>query len=450
MNKFEKFLSKKVSIRVLILVVLLNLIFAIQLANLATRSKSVNELVKIPQNLKKIILGSDQDLMVPDKFNKKQNFTIKDNFFFENYLLISRYDGDKKTSVVELIDIQNKKVVHKWEPKINEIIKLSNLDRKIFNLERDNNQKRSIIRHPLLLKDGGLIFSGNEFPLTKIDVCSKTKWISDFPYHHSIEVDHEGNFWSISTNHPKIVTNGVDEKSGINENFFRDDSIIQVSNSGEVLFKKSVMQIFMENELSHLIFPGEINTSYDPLHINDVQPVLKDGKFFQKGDIFLSLRHNSTILLYRPQNNKILWLKKNPWVYQHDIDIIDEEKISIFDNKSLIYYPRYTNQELKPKYNDLLIFDFKTQKVSNEYKNHFVKFDIRTPAQGLSSIYKENVFVEETNFGRVIYFNKKGELLFEYINRAENGNVYTLGWSRLINVKDNKETLKIINDSKCF
>ena len=73
MNKFEKFLSKKVSIRVLILVVLLNLILAIQLANLATKSKSVNDLVKVPQNLKKIILRSDKDLMVPDKFNKKQN-----------------------------------------------------------------------------------------------------------------------------------------------------------------------------------------------------------------------------------------------------------------------------------------------------------------------------------------------------------------------------------------
>ena len=206
----------------------------------------------------------------------------------------------------------------------------------------------------------------------------------------------------------------------------------------------------MENELSHLIFPGEINTSYDPLHINDVQPVLKNGKYFKKGDIFLSLRNNSTVLLYRPQNNKILWLQKNPWVYQHDVDIINEEKISVFDNKSLIFYPRMTNQKLETKYNDLIIYDFKTKTFSNEYKNYFIKFDIRTPLEGLSTMYKDNVFVEETNFGRIIYFNKEGELLFEYINRAENGNIYNLGWSRLINIKNNKKTLKIINDSKCF
>ncbi len=450
MNKFEKFLSKKVSVRVLLIVILVNLIITLQFANLATKSKSINEFVQIPQNLKKIIFGSDKDLRVPDKFNGGKKFTIKENHIFENYLLISRYDGDKKTSVVELIDIQKKKVIHKWTPSINKIIDLSNLDRNTFNLERDNNQKRSIIRHPLLSKDGGLIFSGNEFPLTKINVCSKIDWISDFPYHHSIETDHEGNLWSIITNYPQIVTSGRDERLGVNENFFRDDSIIKVSSSGKVLFKKSVMQIFMENELSHLIFPGEINTSYDPLHINDVQPVLKNGKYFKKGDIFLSLRNNSTVLLYRPQNNKILWLQKNPWVYQHDVDIINEEKISVFDNKSLIFYPRMTNQKLETKYNDLIIYDFKTKTFSNEYKNYFIKFDIRTPLEGLSTMYKDNVFVEETNFGRIIYFNKEGELLFEYINRAENGNIYNLGWSRLINIKNNKKTLKIINDSKCF
>ena len=28
----------------------------------------------------------------------------------------------------------------------------------------------------------------------------------------------------------------------------------------------------------------------DPFHINDIQPVLQDGKYWMKGDVFLSLR----------------------------------------------------------------------------------------------------------------------------------------------------------------
>ena len=47
--------------------------------------------------------------------------------------------------------------------------KKSKLNRKIFNLERDKNINRQIIRHPILLKNGSLIFTGNGYPLVNID-----------------------------------------------------------------------------------------------------------------------------------------------------------------------------------------------------------------------------------------------------------------------------------------
>ena len=46
--------------------------------------------------------------------------------------------------------------------------------------------------------------------------------------------------------------------------------------------------------------------SGEPIHLNDIEPVLKDGKFWKKGDLFLSSRSQSAIIHYRPKLNKVV------------------------------------------------------------------------------------------------------------------------------------------------
>ena len=94
--------------------------------------------------------------------------------------------------------------------------------------------------------------------------------------------------------------------------------------------KKSVFEILKENYLENLIVTAK--ETGNPIHLNDIQPVLQDSKFWMKGDLFLSLRNLSMVLLYRPSTNKILWYQQGPWVYQHDVDIINKSNIAIFNN----------------------------------------------------------------------------------------------------------------------
>ena len=65
----------------------------------------------------------------------------------------------------------------------------------------------------------------------------------------------------------------------------------------------------------------------DPIHLNDIEPILKDGPFWKKGDVFLSIRDQSMIVLFRPTTNKILNVIQGPFNMQHDIDIISDEEI---------------------------------------------------------------------------------------------------------------------------
>ena len=78
----------------------------------------------------------------------------------------------------------------------------------------------------------------------------------------------------------------------------------------------------------------EIDYDNDPIHLNDIQPVNFDGEFWKKGDVFLSLRHQSMVLLYRPSTNEIIWKGTGPFFHQHDVDILDNHRISIFNNNS--------------------------------------------------------------------------------------------------------------------
>ena len=98
----------------------------------------------------------------------------------------------------------------------------------------------------------------------------------------------------------------------------------------------------------------------DPIHLNDIQPVLSDGKYFKKGDVFLSLRNLSMIVLYRPDENKIIWHKQFPWIWQHDVDILNDHQISIYNNKRMML----NLDKSEKKHSNILIYDFKKNFIS--------------------------------------------------------------------------------------
>ncbi len=81
---------------------------------------------------------------------------------------------------------------------------------------------------------------------------------------------------------------------------------------------------------------SEVN---DFWHINDVKIAhMKNSKVFDNGDVLLSLRHLSTILQIR--DDKIINCYTGTFGLQHDIDFVNENTISIFNNNlTYVSYP---------------------------------------------------------------------------------------------------------------
>lgn len=336
-------------------------------------------------------------------------------------IVLSRYSGDEKRGVVDILDLDSGDVVHSYRPDINAINARSSLPDNVINLKRDFGTRRYMEHHPFVLPDGSLIFHGMDSPLVKIDACSRILWTLDGDFHHSIERDADGNFWTVETLHPPTIP-FVDRN-------FDDDAIAQFSPDGKLLFQKSVSQILIDAGLEHIIYSHE-QYDPDPIHLNDVQPVTADGPYWNKGDLFISLRNSSMIALYRPSTNEIVWRQQGPWLMQHDVDIISDHEIAVFDN----------NTAATPSggrtigWNDIVIHDFVTGKTREPFKQAFEANKVRTETNGLFRFMQDgSVMVEEHDYGRLLAMTPDGSVEWSFVNRApKDGRVYHLGWSRAL------------------
>ena len=455
---------KKIEIWILYLTILFSILFAIGFGFLVRQelvgsikvgwvSKTALTLAEIPVNIQSILQGPSGDLTIEDRFPNIDSFNGTPNSE-ETYLLLSRYDGDLREGVVELVDLRSFEVLHTWNPDIdafNDLIEQTDTDEFKY-MQRDLNNSRHLLYHPVLTKKGNLIFIAQNAPLKKIDACSNLVFQNTHDgFHHSVETDIDRNIWTSTHMYPQSLPIEKVGRNIVGEGGFHDDAIVKLSPDGEILYEKSVSRIFIENGMeSRLSMIGTSHTfQLDPIHINDVEPVNVDGKYWKKGDVFISLGHQSMIILWRPSTEEIVWKYESNIFHQHDVNIISEHQISIFNNNRKYYYP---NKDIVDGNNQILIFNFDTDSISSYLSKSLVREDVRTISQGRSDLLENNdLFIEETDYARTLYFNSDGSLRWTHVNRASNEKVYTVGWSRILYTNEDIQTVNnfLTNKGTC-
>jgi hypothetical protein len=169
---------------------------------------------------------------------------------------------------------------------------------------------------------------------------------------------------------------------------------------------------------------------FDPIHLNDVQPALTDGPYWKKGDVFLSLRNLSTIMLYRPRTDEIVWMKRGPWTSQHDVDILDDHRIAVYDNA---VEERAPDALYFAGSSQVMVYDFATGRISLPLAKAMKENNIRTRVGALfTQLPDGSTLIEDETAGRLIIFRPDGRIAAQYINRARDGWIYHTGWSRYI------------------
>ena len=192
----------------------------------------------------------------------------------------------------------------------------------------------------------------------------------------------------------------------------------------------------------HLLYAMN-HYEHDPLHVNDVEPVLQDGLVWQRGDLFVSLRTNSVVFLYRPTTGDIVWLQAGPWLHQHDVDILSESEISIFSNNAI----RAGDGRLQVLgTNEVYIYDFATGEVRSPVREAMRRHEVQTILRGAATLFDDGgVLVAEHGYGRVLRLSADGEVRWSYVNRASDGRVYKLAQSRYLDVEYGTEVVRSLS-----
>ena len=376
----------------------------------------------------------------PPKLQKHKN---KKRFeqFIENkrnaLLVLPRYDHSLSRSVVDIVDLNNFEIIHSYKHDIDAMHAQVTNTKEFPKIKIDDSPIRFIYRHPLLLEDGSII-SDSEYSVEfKIDLCSNLQWINNEEiFHHSKMLNHKGNILIPGQMNPK--SHYVKKYS--TKDFF-DDSIIEINTDGKILYSKSVTEILIENRLvDENIFA---TTNADPIHLNDIEPAFTDTEYWKQGDVFLSLRHQSAIIHYRPSTNKVINYITGPFAQQHDVDIISDKEISIFDNNNFF---------VDNEHSEVVIYNFETKKFRTLFNEQLQKENFKTESGGLSHFLNDGaLMVEEQNHGRIILFNNQGEKEWEFVNKDKNGNIGSIDWSRVIEDEIFIEQFKsLVKSKKCL
>ena len=403
-------------------------------------------IAKIPNTaedmIKLIIEGKNPNPNKPPILTKH-----KDKKRFEQFipnkrnalLVLPRYDNSVSRSVVDIVDLNNFEVIHTYKHDIDAMHDQVTNTEEFPRIKIDDAKIRFEYRHPLLLSDGSLVSDSDDSVEFKIDFCSNLEWINDEEaFHHSKMLDHEGNILTPGRMNPK--SKYVKKYSLLNSlKDYSDDSIIKINTDGKILYNKSVTEILIENKIVDInIFA----VGMDPIHLNDIEPAFNDTQYWKQGDVFLSSNVLSAIIHYRPSTNKVINYITGPFAQQHDVDILTDKEISIFNNNNFF---------VDNEYSEVVIYNFETKKFRTLFNEQLQKENFKTSTQGLSHIFNDGaLMVEEQNHGRIILFNNQGEKEWEFVNKDKNGDIGFISWSRVIEDELFIEQFKsLVENKKC-
>lgn len=454
---FDRLLSRKIEAWVLLVVVLaglvLTLLFGMAVHDISTGKRrlgpltpAVRSIVRTHIVLKEAFLEVTDPARelraTEDRFAGLSGFDPADAAgpaAAAPYLLLNRYDADRPGSVTELVDLETREVLHRWVYDVDPIWRRTGFSAPNVDLAAGYHTRRFRGVHALLTPAGEIVTQGMNTPLLKFGLCGDLLWEqTDLVYHHSIETDAEGNYWA-SARYPSPRA-----ETGIG--WLREDVLAQVSPAGELLHSRSVIEILVENGLDYLVY-GQGFADGDPLHLNDIQPVLADGPLWKRGDLFLSIRNLALVALYRPSTGELLWHRVGPWLNQHDVNILDDHRISVFDNNARAYS---ADKMVVNGVNRIAVVDLADDSLAFHMEGPLEALGIRTEQQGRGEILADGrVFVEETQYGRLALLRPDGRVDWTYVNRAGDGAVYWLNWSRLVSRATGDAVREKLSDNGC-
>jgi hypothetical protein len=276
----------------------------------------------------------------------------------------------------------------------------------------------TLIHGAQLFDNGDVVFNFENLGMVRMGLCGEVIWKLPYRTHHSIEIDDEGNLWAPAQRfHTERLADFPKHTTPVSESM-----VIKVSPDGELLQEISVLELLDRNELRALLhMPADKKSnsvSGDALHVNDAEPLpaslAQDAS--QAGNIMISIRNISTILIFNPDSYEISFMHIGGFVRQHDPDYLPGGRISVFDNNTI--GPEDFGQQSR-----IVILSEKDESVEVFYTGSS-EAPFYTSIMGKSQwLTNGNLLITESVNGRAFEINPDGEIIWEFTNIVAEGRV---------------------------
>lgn len=336
----------------------------------------------------------------------------------------------KENPAILLID-RDGKILHSWKIE-KEVINPE--VRKYHDIYFSKEESIHVVPDAQILPGGDLIalhdivqfLNLGSQRIYRMDKDSNIKWELRGFYHHEFTLDDDGKIYALSAEVKDNLANFSETPN--DKILYSHDYINVISQDGEILEKYSLVDALLNSEFSGYfsnikndlefanVALSEDRYIVDGLHANYVQHINKDlaasSVLFEEGDFLVSMRAISAVAIFRPRENKIVYLGKGPWKHQHHARLHEDGKIYLYDNDGANKVLLGDGEvEIKP-YSRILAFEPILEKTEVIFDNH--KYDMHSSWRGYYKKLPDGSYIMNSpDKSRVIQFGDGGEVFWE-------------------------------------
>jgi hypothetical protein len=343
-------------------------------------------------------------------------------------LLVS-YISSNGTNIVSLINLSNRSSRILSLPASNgRVMQYSDVLIGSEPRRQSSFSSRYRVWHPYLSRDGALTYLIPWNDLISVDLkTGQERWRVRGAFHHSIEPDANGNIWVCGAVQPESISS-QNSKIRQSNKIFEDQALVKVSPSGKILQSISVADLILKSGLEYLLY-GSSNpdVNFDPIHLNQITPILNDSGVLRKGQIIVSLRNLSTILLIDPILESVVWHGSGKWMNQHCVIPVGRSTFSVLDNHSFASGEYWLNSTWRTR---VVTYNIETGNEAEVQINDESPKDFQIATEGRALLVDSNSWMIEDCLQGTIIIYKNQRIIFKWSNLYPNGNVGVTSWCR--------------------
>ncbi len=245
--------------------------------------------------------------------------------------------------------------------------------------------------------------------VARLDLNGNMVWKWSGGAHHTVKhVDGKiytitGKLRSAMTRHPIKSLSHLE---------YLDDGLTVLDDNGHELETHSIVEMLINSGNQAWLDLVPFNPHGDPVHANDIEVITKDNYKFipgaKPGDVLLSLRHLDAVVLADLTANKITWMLRGTFRQQHDVDLLPNGHIMVFDNEGDVTTNTGKSRSIEiDPITGGIVWEYTGTQMDPLYSEN------RGSQQRLSN---GNTMISESNSGRIIEVTPDGDVVWEYVH----------------------------------